>query len=270
MSTGRVHVLRDESGFTLVEILVALGISLVVLLATLQTLDAFSWNAAHQTRVTDANEQVRATMDRTVRDLRGASVVVRADATDLVYAVPDSAGARVERLCVADGELYGSSDVTAAAPAAPAAACSDGAKLATLRSAGGTAFTYDGASSTASPALVKNVGLTFSLDTSLGTRVGASTLRASAARRSAGTLPITDADLDTTCDGNQAMLSLSAALPGVSGLTVTYASDGGIALGSASGTNPLTIPAGITKVVATVTDALGVTNTIERDVECSA
>lgn len=260
----------SEDGFTLVEILVALTISLIVLLATLKSLDTFSLNAAHQTRATDANEQVRTRMDRTVRDLRGASVIVRAAATDLVYAVPDAAGARVERLCVASGQLYGSSSVTAATPVAPAAACSTGTKLASLRATSETAFTYDGAASSVTPALVKNVGLTFSLDSSFGPKTSHSTLQASAARRSAGTLPITDADLDTTCSGNHPILSLSADLPGVSGLTVTYAGDGGVALGSSTGTTPLQVSAGITVVVATVTDALGVTNTIQRELSCSA
>lgn len=266
----RAESLRSEDGFTLVEILVGMTISLIVLLATFKSLDMFTRNAAQQTRATDANEQVRTTMDRTVRDLRGASVIVRATATDLVYAVPDPAGARVERLCVMSGELYGSSSVTAGAPTAPAAACSSGTKLASLRSTSATAFTYDGAASSATPALVKNIGLTFSLDASLGSRTSSSTLQASAARRSAGTLPITDSDLNTTCNGNQPILSLSAVLPGVSGLTVTYASDGGVALGSATGTTPVQISAGVTVVVATVTDALGVTNTIQRDVSCSA
>lgn len=62
---------RQEDGFTLVELLVAMSISLIVLFATLQSLDLFSSNAASQTRVTDANDQARMTMDRIVRDLAG-------------------------------------------------------------------------------------------------------------------------------------------------------------------------------------------------------
>lgn len=258
-----------EEGFTLVELLVAMSISLIVLFATLQSFDLFTSNAAQQTRVTDANDQVRRTMERTVNDLRGASVIVRADATDLVYRVPDALGHRTERLCVASDYVYRSSSVTAAAPAAaPTAACATGTKIATLKTTSGTAFSYDGASSSPTPALVKNVGLTFSLDASGGGKTASSTLKASAARRSAGSLPITDDDLDTVCNATGALLSLGASVPNVGALTVTYANDGGIAIGTPV-TGGVQIPEGITKVVATVTDAAGVTNTIRKDVECS-
>ena len=258
---------RCEDGFTLVEILVALTLSMIVLLATLQSLDAFTSNAAHQTRLTDANEQVRSTMDRTVVDLRGASVIVRAAATDLVYAVPETSGVRNERLCVAAGELYGSSTLTPA-PAVPTAACASGSKLATLKSTERTAFTYDGASSTSSPALVKNVGLTFSLDAGSTGRTASSTLQASAARRAAGNLLIAPPDVEVACDGNHPVLSLSPSIPGVSSLTVTYASTTGVSLGSATATASVDVGTGFSDIVATVTNALGVTSTIVRSVEC--
>ena len=260
---------RCEDGFTLVEILVALTISLIVLFATLQSLDAFTSNAAHQTRVTDANEQVRSTMDRTVVDLRGAAVILRADATDLVYSVPESTGARNERLCVAAGELYGSSTLTPT-PAAPTAACASGSKIATLKSTARTGFTYDGASSSSTPGLVKNVGLTFSLDAGSAGRTASSTLQASAARRAAGNLLIAPPDVKAACDGNQPVLSLSPDIPGVSSLTVTYTSTTGVSLGSASATASVHVAAGFSDIVATVTDALGVTSTIVRSVVCAS
>jgi len=256
---------RDD-GFTLVELLVGITISLIVLLATLTSLDAFSSNASQQTRVTDANNQVRTVMDNTVTDLRGAALILTAGATDLAYSVPATGGARVERLCLSGGELYGSSTLSAT-PVAPTAACTSGTKIATLKSTASTAFTYDGASSSATPALVKNVGLTFGLDASQGGRTATSTLQASAARRSAGSLPVTDDDLEADCNAGGALLSLSADLLGLGPLSVTYADDGGISLGTPTG-NTLQIPEGITTVVATITDAAGVTNTIERDVEC--
>lgn len=262
------HSHHGEAGFTLVEMLVTMTIAVVVLLATLFSLDTFSSNAAHQTRVTDANDQVRTTMDRTVADLRGASVIVRADATDLVYSVAEPAGVRTERLCVAYGDLYGASAVTSTAPAPPSEACSSGSKIASLRSTAQTAFSYDGAASSATPALVKNVGLTLSLEANTGGRTGSSTLQASAARRSSGVLPIIDSDLHATCNSGGALLSLSASLLGQGPLSVTYADDGGVSLGTPTGTT-LQIPEGITTVVATVTDAAGVTNTIRRNVECS-
>ena len=115
---------------------------------------------------------------------------------------------------------------------APAAACTAGTRLASLRSTSSTAFTYDGASSAATPALVKNVGIKLSLDTTTAGTAGSSTLEASAARRSSGTLPITDADLNGGCSSaGVPLLSLDAGLPGVAGLTVNYATTGGVALG---------------------------------------
>ncbi|MEJ7826152.1 MAG: prepilin-type N-terminal cleavage/methylation domain-containing protein [Solirubrobacteraceae bacterium] len=260
-----------EEGLTLVELLVAITLSLVVLLAALQSFDVFTSNAAQQTRATDANDQVRRTMERVVNDLRGASTIVKAEATELVYRVPDSLGHRTERLCLEADDLYGSSSVTAAAPAAaPTTACSTGARLATLKSTTNTAFTYDGVSMSATPKLVKNVGLTFSLDTSSASKPGSSsTLRASAARRSSSGLPITEDDLDTVCNADGALLSLSADVPNVGELTVTYANDGGIAIGIPIITGGWQIPEGITNVVATVTDAAGVTKTIRKGVECS-
>ncbi|MDP2710537.1 MAG: prepilin-type N-terminal cleavage/methylation domain-containing protein [Solirubrobacteraceae bacterium] len=263
---------RREDGFTLVELLVAISISLVVLLATLSSLDLFSSNAAHQTRVTDANEQVRTMVDRTVRDLRGASMILRAEAKDLAYAVPESGGARIERLCVTSDDLYGSSQFTTTTPlTAPTAACSSGTKLANLRSTTNTAFTYDGASTSPTAdtrALVRNVGIIFSLEASSGGKTSSSTLQASAARRAAGALAVTDDDLDVTCGSTGALLSLSADIPAVGAVTVTYANDGGIAIGTPV-TGGVLIPPGLTQIVATITDALGVTNTIRKDVECN-
>ena len=257
---------HGEDGFTLIELLVAMTVSLVVLFAVLQSFDLFTSNAAHQTRLTDANDQVRRTMDGTVRDLRGASQIVRADPADLVYTVPETAGVRTERICVQSGDLYGST-VTAAAVTIPTGPCSGGTRLAQLRSTASTAFTYDGAASSTTPALVKNVGLTLSLEATTGAKVGNSTLRASAARRSAGTLPITPGDIDPTCNSQGALLSLGVGLAGLGPLTVRYTNTAGVSLGTPTGTS-LQISAGITIVVATVTDALGATTTVQRDVQC--
>lgn len=136
-----------DQGFTLVELLVAMVISLIVLFATLQSLDAFSSQASHQTKVTDANAQVRTTMDRAVRDLRGAAAITRASATDLVYTVDDPAGRRTERVCLsAANALYGASIASAATPAT---ACGtlrlgwSGGKIAMLNSSTATAFNSD-------------------------------------------------------------------------------------------------------------------------------
>lgn len=263
---------RDEDGFTLIELMIAMGLSLIILSAALLALEGFTRNAAQQTRATDANDQVRQAMDRTVTDLRGASILLNAGSTDLAYYVPETTGYRLQRLCLSSNVLYRFTSTSATVPAAPVAACSTGTKVATLKSTSVTGFTYDGASSSsgAAMALVKNVGVTISLDSSADGRTGASVLQASASRRSAGTLPLTDGDVTVTCNSGGAMLNLNASIPGVAGLTVTYSATGGI---SASGTGvtpvQLTIPTSVTTILAKVTDAAGVTNTISKDVQCA-
>jgi len=265
---------RRDEGFTVVELLVGISVSLVVLLATLQSLDLFTSSASHQTRVTDANDQVRTVMDRTVVDLRSASKIVLAEASNLMYAVPETGGTvRTERICVAssDSGLYGFTTTAATTPAAPYPSCDTGTKLAQLQSAANTTFSYDGLESSATPALVKNVGLTFSLEATANGKVASSTLRASAARRSAGTLPLTDGDLEVDCGDGEALLSLDLGaelLEELGPLTVEYAVNGSVSIGSGTVPTLVALPPEITSIVATVTNAVGVTNTIEKDVEC--
>lgn len=261
------HLRTGEDGFTLVELLTAMGISLIVLLATLQSLDLFTSNAAEQTRVTDANDQVRSTIDRVTRDMRGAAAIVRAEPDDLVYSVPDTAGVRTERLCV-DSDSLLSTRTTAGAVVVPPANCT-GTMVATLRSTTETPFTYDSVATPADVTKVRNVGLSLSFDASGGGRTANSTLSASVARRSAGILNLTDSDLNATCNTGGALLSVAASIPGVgSDLTVTYSSDGGISYQTPLSDNTYQIPRGITNVLARVTNAAGVTKIIRRDVEC--
>jgi prepilin-type N-terminal cleavage/methylation domain-containing protein len=262
---------QREDGFTLIELMIAMTLSLVVLFAVLTSLEAFTRQTAQQTRVTDADEQVRQTMDRTVTDLRGASVLLNAGATNLSYYVPESTGFRTNRLCLSSNQLYRTSTTSATAPtSAPSGSCSAGTKVATLKSTSSTAFTYDGASSSSTPTLVKNVGLTISLDSSANGRTGSSVLRASVSRRSSGTLPLKDDDVIVTCDSGGALLTLSAGLPGVAGMSVSYSASSTTV--STTGVVPaqIALPSGITTLLATVTNAAGVTNTISKDVQCGS
>ncbi len=264
-----------EDGFTLIELLVAMTLSLIVLLATLGSLDRFSSSAAQQGRATDANDRARATMDRVVDDLRGAATIRVANPTEIVYSVAETTGTRTERLCVtATSILYRSSSTTSTTPGTACGTAGAGwtqGAVATLPAATTTAFSYDGAASSATPALVRAVGLTFNIDAGGGRTTASSTLRASATvRRSAGQLPITGSDLDASCNSSGALLTLNLrASSGLGILGVRYASSGGVSLGVGSGTTPVQIPTGITNVIATITDAAGVTNTIQKTIECS-
>ncbi len=263
----------SEAGFTLVELIVVMSLSMVVLFGVFTMFDSFSSDSARQLRVTDANDQARRVVDDAVRDLRHASAIVRNGANDLVYSVADpTSGSRAQRICLSSaGDVYVARATPAAAPdtACPTAASGwTSAKLASRPSANTAAdpiFRYD----TTDATKVKAVGITLSLDTSgAGKTNRPSTLRSSAVvRRVASILQFTDEDLQVDCQNSGALLNLSVTgLGAVSPVTVTYATTGGIALGT--GLINVPIPAGVTQVVATITDALGVTKTVTKDITC--
>jgi type II secretory pathway pseudopilin PulG len=82
--------LAGEDGFTFVEVLVGMAVSVVMLLATLATFDVFTSNTVKNNNVTAAQDATRAQLDDMVANLRNASsssgstVVLRAGASDLV------------------------------------------------------------------------------------------------------------------------------------------------------------------------------------------
>lgn len=269
--------INQEEGFTLVELLVGITLSLIVLFATLQSLDTFSSEAAKQTRVTDASNQVHATMDRVVRDLRGASTITTATATNLAYSVSEPSGFRSERLCVepSDSDLYRFSVMNSI----PTGACSTGTKVANLKSTASTAFTYDGASAPVAPATaatVKNVGLIFSLDATGGGRSASSTLKASAAvRRSVAMLPAGPGNAPVNCSDAGPVVHIGVGFDnGASALTVSYTTNTGVTVAGGTvdpttGSPPQLLPSGVTSLVAKITDSLGVVRAlIPKTVEC--
>lgn len=268
--------LRSDAGFTLVELLAAMAISLVVLLATLTTLDTFSRNASQQTRVTDANDQVRAVMDRVVSDLRQAATIEVAGPGDLVYTVTDSATAtRRERICLDASNYVWRSTVTTASPATPLVAgrpcpiTGTGAfKVTQLKSANTSSnpmFHYDSATASS----VRSVGLTIALDAGNGGRTDTSTLRASTFVRSQSETasPIDDDDLTTTCsDTGQPTLTLSS---GVGPLSVTYTDLDGNALGDAQAGSSLQITGAANTVIANITSSGGgLVSQLVREISC--
>jgi prepilin-type N-terminal cleavage/methylation domain-containing protein len=88
MTRQRSHRLAAEDGFTLTELLVAMSISLVVLLATLGALDAFNSGVAANNRLTDAADTARrqvATMVSGLRDATAVSQIPPAGTNDLVF-----------------------------------------------------------------------------------------------------------------------------------------------------------------------------------------
>jgi type II secretory pathway pseudopilin PulG len=267
--------LSDESGFTIVEVLVSMLLLLIVMGAVLATLDGFTSNADRQSRITDANDHVRRTMDRIVADLRQAATIEVADPNDLVYTVSQSgADTRRERICLSsDGKLWRQTLVTST-PAATAMgtgqACPTGAgtasrvaQLQSGNSADNPIFEYDGAT----PATVRSVGLTFALQSGATKRPVSSTLRASAFVRAQGeTAPTTNAnDIGATCNASgEPTVTLSSS---VGGTSVTYTDLDGQTLGTASAGSALQLSSDGT-VVANITGSSGIVSQIVKVLEC--
>jgi type II secretory pathway pseudopilin PulG len=277
--TMRPHTsrLRSDAGFTLVELLAAMAISIVVLLATLTTLDTFSRNASEQTRITDANDQVRKVMDRIVSDLRQAATIEVAGADDLVYTVSDSpTQTRRERICLdASSYLWRATVTTASAPTTPIPAgtscptAGSGAfKVTDLKSANTTSnplFRYD--SATASN--VRSVGLTVALDAGNGGRSDASVLRASTFVRSKAeaAAPVGGDDLTTTCsDTGQPTLTLSST---VGPLSVNYTDLDGNSLGEAEAGSSLQLAGAGGTIIANITSTGGgLVSQLVKEISC--
>lgn len=136
--------LRDERGFTLVELLVGMMIMLVVFSAVLGALETFARQSSTTDRRGDNQDLARTTLDRVTSGLRNVvssgstAAVERALTSDVVFRTVDpatppvSAGANTahlmfRRFCVDDvtDKLYDQTLhwSTAAAPALPSTAC---------------------------------------------------------------------------------------------------------------------------------------------------
>jgi prepilin-type N-terminal cleavage/methylation domain-containing protein len=116
-----VTALRRQDGFTLVELLVGMVISLIVFAATLTVLDSYLRQSADATKRLDAQDQARLAIDRIVRDLRNVSsplttpkLLERATPYDLVFqTIGSPSGANVSgiervRYCIPQDSTTGS------------------------------------------------------------------------------------------------------------------------------------------------------------------
>ena len=267
--------LRDERGFTLAELLIGASLGIIVLFGILSLFDNFSSNAARQTRITDANDQVRRAMDRIVSDLRQAATIEVADANDLVYTVSDSAAAiRRERICLDGSSRMWRSSVTttgAPTPMSSGTACptegSGAAQVTALLSANSTSnpmFTYDSATASS----VRSVGLTFAINAGNRGRTDVSTLRASSFVRakSETALPVDGDDINTTCSNSGVpTLTLSA---GVGPLNVSYTDINGNPLGAGAAGSAVVLPNGTSTVVANITSSSGALSQLLKTLAC--
>ena len=263
----------SDAGFTLVELIVAMMLSVLVLLAILTTLDGFSSNVSRQARKTDANEQVRKAMDRIVTDLRQAASIVRADSNDLIYTVADSSSVtRYERVCLdASSRLWRTTTTTPIT--LPTSTCgtagSGTGKIAALVSSNSSAnpiFRYN--STVLSE--VRSVGLTFALNAGTRGRTDVSTLRASTfvRRQSEASLALPPNPISTSCSSTgQPTLTLAAS---AGSATVSYVDVTGSPVGTtaSAGTGVvLPVTTNSTTIVANITSG-GLVSQILKTIEC--
>ena len=94
-----MRCLREESGFSMPELLIASVVMVVVLSATLSVLDAASGNARRNEHLNEQQERARAAIDFLARDLRGiaasdlgAPAVERMSGYELVFRSVDPLG----------------------------------------------------------------------------------------------------------------------------------------------------------------------------------
>ncbi|MBA3746958.1 MAG: prepilin-type N-terminal cleavage/methylation domain-containing protein [Solirubrobacterales bacterium] len=271
--TTDTHKHDRQAGFTLVELVVGVGLAFIALLAILLTLDSFSSNTSRQTRRTDANDQVRRAMDRIVSDLRQAATIEVAEPNNLLYSVKQSATVtRRERICLDAANNLWRSSVTnhsysflASCPSPGSSAAQIGT-LVSANTASNPIFRYD-----AAPPGVRSVGLTFALNAGTRNRNDVSTLRASTFVRAKSemSLGVPRGAITTTCSSSGVpTLTLSSS---VGPLNVSYTDTDGSPIGTtvSSGigvTLPVTTTS--TTVVANVTSSGGLVSQILKTIEC--
>jgi prepilin-type N-terminal cleavage/methylation domain-containing protein len=105
--------MRRQHGFTLMEVLVAMTLSMVVFGATLSLLEVYTRQSTRNTRLNDAQDQARIAIDRIIRQLRNISspitspkLIERATPYDIVFQTVDvpngsnATGAERVRYCI--------------------------------------------------------------------------------------------------------------------------------------------------------------------------
>jgi type II secretory pathway pseudopilin PulG len=109
--------LRNESGFTLMEVLLASSLMIVVLAATLTVFEQFVTTSDRNTRQNDAQDVARNTIDQVTRQLRNLALptpqspnsIDSASGWDLVFKTADPGRRRV-RYCLQTSSPYSTSN----------------------------------------------------------------------------------------------------------------------------------------------------------------
>lgn len=277
--------LRAEDGFTVIELLVGSSISVVLLLATLMTFDAFSSASARNDKLVQTEDAMRDVVDTMSTEIRNAQIssaagstpLLRADAVDLVVRNYDASGAaRLIRYCVdtTNRSLYRefAADGTALPVGCPATSGSWSSVAAISKKVANTVASTDALfkPNTTSPlSSIRSVGISLWVDTGTGSGRTTKLATAAALRSSAGRpLGLSASDVGFTCqpDGT-ALLSLAAGTD--EALTAVATTSGGVSIGGFSLQNTATVGASVQGALTiVVTNPLGLQQILFKTVSC--
>lgn len=290
MRPRRSHRLASEDGFTLTELLVAMTVSVVVLLATLGTLDAFNSGVAENNRLTDAADAARRDVAAVVGVLRDAgapapvsgsqpTTVLQAGANDLVFlsrAWPGESGVgatanHVERYCLdtATKTLWfnglkagtsGSATPGSACPSTAAGWTSQVAARNVLNTAADPIFVYGSAP-------LRSVSLNLRLQSGTAVKSRPLELRSGGTLRGALAPQLGAGDITVgPCNSGRTLLTLNLGAAGASGNGVKVSAPNGIPVGPGK----ILVPATSTpqNVPLTITNLLGLQTLLTKSVSC--
>lgn len=273
MTRQRSHRLAAEDGFTLTELLVAMTISTVVLLATLGTLDAFNSGVAANNRLTDAADASRRQVATMVSGLREAGTVQLPPSApnDIVF---QSTSWKVGRYCVdtANRKVWfnGLKAGTPGSATADQASCPSiptGWTPPTLvasnvlNSAANPLFLYGSTNP------VRSVSIRLLIDGGTALKPRTLVLRTGGAPRGALAPQVSAGDIVpdlAPCPGGEVRLSVNlAALPGAAGAKISAPNS------IPAGPGQILVPATSTPVPVTITNVLGLSTTVTKpNVSC--
>ncbi len=280
-----------EDGFTLVELIVAMGITLILIFAALLAFDNFNSGVASSSRRTEAEDTARRSVSRIVSVLRDAGApppasgaqpetVISAGGNDLVFrttawpgeSATGASGTHVARICVdgATGKLWfdGLRAGTVGSPS-PGGACPSTSpgwthvELASgvVNSAAEPVFRYGSGSP------VRAVGISLRLEGGTAARTRPLALHSGSAMRGALAPRVTPGDITVgPCQSGRALLTLNASGGGETLRGVTLSASGAITAGGNS--ILVTATSASTEVAVTVTNALGLQTLLFKEVSC--
>lgn len=286
----RARVARED-GFTMVEVLVSLVVTVLVLSAVLGSVEAFQRGARANERLTGAQDAARQGMTQMVRVLRSAgepstslaqsTTVQRALPDDLVVRTTDfpdesrqGTGVHRVRYCLsADRKTLWQETLRegAAVTGDPGTGCPGTApgwqrRIAVAAVANKPAepvFTY-GSSSTG----IRSVGVLLAIQAGDGARDRPTPLRSAATLRGAVLPEVGPGNVTPVCqpDGSGTLLTLGLSLDGDGNPLTLLPSGTGASAGVSVGPAQVLVPRGVTAVQLVVKNALGLQKLLLKEV----